>query len=225
MSSKETIFLKGYAKGKEFTELQKAISFAEKMHEGQTRRDKVTPYVEHPIRVTSLLRSAGIDDDCLLAAAVLHDVIEDCKVTTGMLKDMGFCQETIDIVYIVSKRKSQGVEDYYEIIKLDIKAILLKLADRCHNLSTMAGVFTIAGMEKYIEETEKFILPLCKHARKYHPEYGDVISVLKYHIEDLCHVAKILVETMKKLEVMKNGNRNNGDDSKEGQGKEALKPY
>lgn len=200
MSNKETIFLKGYAKGKGFPELQKAISYAEKMHEGQTRKDKVTPYIVHPIRVASLLRSAGVNDDYLLAAAVLHDVIEDCKVTPAMLKDINFSEETIDIVHIVSKRKSQGVEDYYLLIKDNIKAILLKLADRCHNLSTMAGVFTNFGIEKYIEETEKFILPLCKHARKYYPEYGDVISVFKYHIEDLCHVAKVLAETTKKLE-------------------------
>lgn len=142
------------------------------MHEGQTRKDKVTPYISHPIRVTSLLRSAGVHDDYLLSAAVLHDVIEDCKVTSGMLKDIGFCEETIDIVYLVSKRKAQNVEDYYELIKDNEKAILLKLADRCHNLSTMAGIFTVAGMEKYIEETEKYILPLGKYARKCYPQYS-----------------------------------------------------
>ncbi len=224
-SSKETIFLKGYAEGKNFTELQKAISYAELKHEGQMRRDKHTPYIQHPIRVTSLLRAAGINDDKLLAAAVLHDVMEDCKVTAGMLKDAGFTEETIDIVYLVSKRKAQNIEDYYELIKDNEKAILLKLADRCHNLSTMAGIFTVAGMEKYVEETEKYILPLGKYARKCYPQYSNVISTLKYQIENLCHMAKVLIDTTKKWEDLKNGDRNSGDAAQGLQAAEVNKPF
>lgn len=60
--------------------LQRAEAFATKAHEGQKRKYTGEPYVEHPRRVVAALRANGIEEEDVLAAAWLHDVIEDCDV-------------------------------------------------------------------------------------------------------------------------------------------------
>ncbi|MBU3759208.1 MAG: bifunctional (p)ppGpp synthetase/guanosine-3',5'-bis(diphosphate) 3'-pyrophosphohydrolase [Candidatus Omnitrophica bacterium] len=57
-----------------------AVSFAARAHEGQKRRDGQTPYISHPMRVAMILRHLfGVKDETVLAAAVLHDVLEDTR--------------------------------------------------------------------------------------------------------------------------------------------------
>ncbi len=58
--------------------LEKAIDIAMRAHQGQTRMDGKTPYIMHPMAVMNILTEMGFMNDKLLAAAVLHDVIEDC---------------------------------------------------------------------------------------------------------------------------------------------------
>ena len=60
---------------------QKAASFAARAHDGQKRKDGRTPYVAHPYRVAMVIRHVfGCEDETILAAALLHDVIEDTTV-------------------------------------------------------------------------------------------------------------------------------------------------
>lgn len=65
------------------TQLSYAIAFAIEMHNKfhQTREDKITPYYVHILRVVERLQKAGINDEHILMAAALHDVVEDCKIT------------------------------------------------------------------------------------------------------------------------------------------------
>ena len=183
---KELIYLKGFAKGKQYWHMIKAISIAIKLHAGQKRKAG-GDYVEHPMKVCSHLVALKIYDESILTAALLHDVIEDCSVSADdLLGKYGFTSEIVELVVLLSKSKDNPVFPYYHAIENDIKAILLKLSDRRHNVSTMSGAFSLAKMKDYIEETNEYILPLCKHAINYFPEYSDEVIVMRDEIENLC---------------------------------------
>lgn len=61
-------------------------------------------------------------------------------------------------------------------------AILTKLIDRCHNVSSMAGIFSKNKLNAYIEETRQYVMPLLRKAKLQYPEDSDILFVLKYHI-------------------------------------------
>lgn len=79
-----------YKTMKEILKHHKAIAFAAKAHEGQTRKDGVTPYIVHPIGVAEIVKYYNGNDD-EINAAHLHDVVEDCDITNEeILEEFGF---------------------------------------------------------------------------------------------------------------------------------------
>ncbi len=119
---------------------QKAAAFAAREHRGQLRRDDLTPYVSHPVRVAlTVAVTFGCTDETVLAAALLHDVIED---TTADYDDLlqQFGQEIADIVSCLSKDK-RVVEPERErryderLSEGPWKAKLIKLADVYDNFA------------------------------------------------------------------------------------------
>jgi GTP pyrophosphokinase len=198
--SKQLVFLKGYAKGKEYYEMLQAINVATVLHEGQERRTG-GKYIEHPIYVAHTLVSLGLDDEDLLSAAILHDVIEDCSVSkSDLMMSHGFSSDVVDIVSLLSKNPNTSTDFYYSHIKNNINATLIKIADRCHNISTMIGAFTVEKMKSYVEETETYVLPLCKHAIRAYPEISDDIYIMRNHIESVVACIKVFIEASDKNE-------------------------
>jgi len=76
----------------------KALSIAEQAHKGQFRKDGITPYIEHPVKVASFLYTLHIRDDEILAIAILHDVLEDTSVQANDLLNAGFSKEVVNAV-------------------------------------------------------------------------------------------------------------------------------
>ena len=138
------MFLKGVAIELNLEQTLIALAVARRMHEGQHRKDG-TPYILHPLKVCSTLYNYGIKEDIILAASLLHDVIEDCqdKLPLGgkeLISEYGICQEVYDIVQLVTKES--GLDDYelslyFDKIKKNPKALLVKLSDRLHNSKTL----------------------------------------------------------------------------------------
>ena len=85
--------------------------------------------------------------------------------------------------------------DYYDKISESAEASIAKLFDRCHNVSSMAGTFTKQKIQEYIAETETYVLPLIKITKENHPEYQNVLFVLKYHIWSVLDAIKGTIET------------------------------
>lgn len=131
-------------------ELEQAIDLAVEAHKGQKRRSG-EPYVVHPLAVAGTLMDWGMDIDSVLAG-VLHDTVEDTEVTDEQIetlfgKDVAFL---VDGVTKVSKARA-GMQDLAEYLpqtkdnlsKLliavgqDVRVIIIKLADRLHNLQTL----------------------------------------------------------------------------------------
>lgn len=129
----------------DFAFLQDAYWFAEEFHQGQYRKSG-EPYITHPLHVAILLAELGLDDRAI-AAGLLHDVVEDTGCTTRGLVDH-FGEEVAFLVEGVTKldqlscvsREERQLESYRKMfvaMAQDIRVIIIKLADRLHNMRTM----------------------------------------------------------------------------------------
>lgn len=197
--SKTYLFIKGFAYGKKFNQTLKALALARVLHDGQ-HRNGGAPYIIHPLKVCSTLISLGIRDDEMLAASLLHDVVEDCKTYfpeggTELISKYKFSKNVYDIVMLLTKEDNHTDEyarEYFNKIKLDVRALLIKLADRSHNSETLY-VMKLERMRRYIIETRTWIYDLCKYGKMHYPEYSNELTILKSKIASLCNASEILV--------------------------------
>lgn len=141
-----------------------ALQLATALHHGQ-RREAGGPYIYHPIRVTQNLWRLGIREEYILAAALLHDTLEDCdaRLDKKMLaRFYALDPRTIVTVQTLTKSHPHNADQYYGRIFASTVASLVKLADRADNLATMNGTFTQERARKYIEESKCYIMPLAR---------------------------------------------------------------
>lgn len=188
---KSFMFIKGFAMGKVLPQTLVSLSLAKKLHDGQYRKDG-TPYISHPLKVCSTLINYGINDDATLAAALLHDVLEDCRNQlpldgAELVSEYHLEQEVLDLVQLLTKES--GLDDhelsmYFRKIEDNPKAALIKLADRLHNSSTLY-TFSLPKMRKYIRETTMFLIPMASYCKHYYPEYANAFSILKSSIDSM----------------------------------------
>ncbi len=125
--------------------IMKAYNYA-KSHHGDQLRKSGEPYIIHPLNVAYILAEIGLDDSTI-SAALLHDVVEDTEVSQNQItKEFG--QEISEMVAGVTKLgniffasvEERQVEDYRKMFLAmgkDIRVILIKLADRLHNMRTL----------------------------------------------------------------------------------------
>lgn len=145
-----------------------ALPYARTCHEGQLRKGPIPiPYIYHPLLVACHALAMQLEEDDLIAALLLHDVCEDCRNAEGgpiLPEDLPVGEAVQTAVRLVTKPDDwtgAPAEEaaYYDAIGGNRLAILVKLLDRCNNVSMMASGFSHAKMAGYIEETERYILP------------------------------------------------------------------
>jgi guanosine-3',5'-bis(diphosphate) 3'-pyrophosphohydrolase len=128
--------------------IRRAYAFAAAAHEGQTRLSG-EPFIEHPLAVATVLAGLGLDTTSLVAA-LLHDTVEDTPVTLGEL-EAEFGPEVVRIVDGLTKietigfktREHEQAENVRKMIVAmagDIRVLLIKLADRLHNMRTLSAL-------------------------------------------------------------------------------------
>lgn len=118
----------------------KAADFSARCHRGQQRKDEArSPYINHPIRVAWLLSSVGgVEDEHVLAAALLHDTVEDTSATAAdILREFGprvhaLVMEVSDDTTITSPERKRAQVD--SAGRLSAGAVLIKLADKTSNI-------------------------------------------------------------------------------------------
>lgn len=197
MATGDFIFLEGYAFGKGYKELLLALNTSNKLH-GDTLRKDGSLYITHPTAVTATAVRLGIEDEKTLCIMQLHDVIEDCNVDEQHLIHLyGFSPDVARGVKILSKDKKHPIsmEAYMKNCLDDPRACLAKIGDRAHNISTMFDGFSIKKQKEYIEET-KYILDLCKKARRLYPQYGNYILEMKKRIYDICDITSSFIKRL-----------------------------
>src|SRR6476659_11093388 len=138
----------GYLKPKDVARLEEAYRFSDAAHAGQTRQSG-DPYISHPLAVAEILADWHLDGQTLIAA-LLHDVTEDTSVTKDEISDTFGkpIAELVDGVSKLDKIEFQSAEDAQAenfrkmllAMARDVRVILIKLADRLHNMRTLEAV-------------------------------------------------------------------------------------
>lgn len=177
-------YLRGFASGAGMKETLKALSFAREKHSGQFRKSG-EPYMVHPLMMACNAVSMGIKDDTVVATILLHDVCEDCGVVVAELPVNDTVRHAVDLMtfrIMEGETKEIAKNRYYNMLLQSRAAAMTKLIDRCHNVSSMAGTFSVEKLKSYIEETRHYVLPLLRKVKTQYPEDSDILFVLKYHI-------------------------------------------
>ena len=181
-------------------ETSAALRFMKKAHEGQYRKpslfsDTKVPYITHPLMMACHAHALGIREDKILATILLHDVCEDCGVAP---EDLPFSEEVREAVRLLSfqvmpsETRADAKKRYYAAIAENRIARIVKILDRCNNISTMASSFTQKKLVAYVDETETYVMPLLEQAKYAIPEYADAFYLLKYHMRSVLESIKAM---------------------------------
>ena len=195
-----------YLDPKEVSRVERAYLFAEKCHEGQMRQSG-DAYISHPLAVAHILADMHMDHESLMAA-MLHDVIEDTGVTKAQISRR-FGRPVADLVDGVSKlseiefqsKAEQQAESFQKMtlaMSRDIRVVLVKLADRLHNMRTL-GVLSPAKRRRIARETLEIYAPIAQRLG---------INDIRLELEDLGFAAMYPLRHRRLREAMKAAKKN-----------------
>ena len=161
--------------------IHKAYEIAERMHEGQTRKSG-DPYITHPLAVATILAELGMTAPTL-CAALLHDTVEDTDYTLDQLRaDFGDeVRQLVDGVTKLDKVKygdsaqSETIRKMVVAMSRDIRVLVIKLADRLHNMRTLRYLRQ-DKQERIARETIEIFAPLAHRLG---------MNTIKWELEDL----------------------------------------
>ncbi len=175
--------LKSYLPDEHLDQVMRAYEFGADAHEGQSRKSG-EPYITHPVAVAQELAGMHLDVQAI-TAAILHDVVEDTEASLGDIEEQ-FGHEVAQLVDGVSKldqiqfrsRAEAQAESFRKMMMAmieDIRVILVKLADRLHNMQTL-GAMPTSKKKRIARETLDIYAPIANRLG---------INSLKIQLEDL----------------------------------------
>jgi guanosine-3',5'-bis(diphosphate) 3'-pyrophosphohydrolase len=166
--------LSSYLEPNAVARVRDAHDLAAGAHEGQWRRTG-HPYITHPLAVADILAGMRMDHETIIAA-LLHDVVEDSAIGTAMLRER-YGESVAQIVDGVSKlstifssRAEAQAENFQKMalaMAKDIRVIMVKLADRLHNMRTI-GVMSDEQRRRIARETLEFYAPIANRLGIHH---------------------------------------------------------
>ncbi len=176
--------IQGYYPDADTDFIRRAYDFAEEAHRGQ-KRSSGEPYIIHPLNVANILTSMRMDIYTIVGG-LLHDTIEDCDVTAEQI-EKEFNKEIADMVVGLTKisqiqfrtKEESQAENFRKLVvsmARDIRVIIVKLADRMHNMKTLQYMSVEKQMKK-AQETLDIFVPLANRLG---------INSVKAELEDLC---------------------------------------
>ena len=203
------------------TRIQEAFEFAKMAHADQKRKSG-EPYIFHPIAVANIVAEELVLGANPVIAAFLHDVVEDTDYTIGDIQER-FGDDVAFLVRVVTKQEKENYEmskqmDNYkqmlDSVQYDIRALLIKLADRLHNMRTLSSMPPHKQM-KIAGETDYFYAPLANRLGLYGvkvelenlslryrcpQEYGEIEEMIRRDKEQ--HEARLSAFTSRIREVL-----------------------
>ncbi len=174
----------------------RALDVMKRFHKGAYRKgNEHVPYIVHPLMVANHAIELGLADDELLAVCLLHDVLEDSEAT---INDLDMPESIAEAVELLSFDKNsidiyKAKENYYNRIAGNRNASIVKVLDRCNNISNMTKAFSKDRMAEYIKETEEFILPILEMLLQEQNDIQSAVFILKYHILSVTESIKKLI--------------------------------
>ena len=171
--------IKSYNPEADIDFLMKAYSFSHKAHQNQ-KRYSGQPYLSHPLEVADILADLNMDT-ITIVAALLHDVVEDTQVKLEEIND-AFGEEVAMLVNGVTKlskisfrtQEERQVESFRKMflaIAEDIRVILIKLADRLNNMSTLKFMPAAKRLKK-ARETLDIYVPIANRLGLYRVKWN-----------------------------------------------------
>lgn len=157
----------------ELAKLREAFEFARQAHASQKRKTG-EPYILHPIAVANIAAEELMLDANPVTACFLHDVVEDTHYTSADIQER-FGEDVAFLVRVVTKQKKDKYEDSKQVdnfrqmlnsVQYDIRALLVKLADRLHNMRTLSSMRPDKQM-KIAGETDYLYAPLANRLGLY----------------------------------------------------------
>src|SRR3982751_6813327 len=179
----ELTALLGYLKPKDVEQIEEAYDVARAAHSGQYRQSG-EPYITHPLAVAKILAEWHLDSQALMAA-LLHDVVEDTPTTKSEISKR-FGKQVAELVDGVSKieriefetlqhAQAENFRKMLLAMARDVRVILIKLADRLHNMRTLDAV-PAEKQERIARETLDIYAPIANRLG---------LNALYYELEDL----------------------------------------
>jgi GTP pyrophosphokinase len=173
-----------YLKPEDIAAVKVALAFSASAHQGQTRQSG-EPYVTHPIAVARILTSLHLDAQAIIAA-LLHDVVEDTDISIENVAE-AFGKPVADMVEGLSKldklqfetQEDAQAENFRKMLMAmarDVRVILIKLADRLHNMRTL-GAVSPDKSQRIARETMEIYAPIANRLG---------LNTLFQELQDLC---------------------------------------
>ncbi len=184
-------------------QIEEAYLWAKQLHDGQYRVSQ-EPYIIHPVEVAKILVDLKLDKDTIIAA-FLHDVLEDTDTTAQQMEEK-FGKDVVNLVQGVTKlskyqfkskeeRQAENFRRMFIAMAQDIRIVVLKLADRLHNMRTLSYM-AAAKQKKIAQETLDIFAPLANRLGmgKIKAELED-LSLRYLNPEKYYEIAKLVAET------------------------------
>ena len=179
--------LEGYLSKEEVGLVKKAHRIADRAHSGQFRKSG-EPYISHPLSVALILAELKLDYLCIVAA-ILHDCIEDTSVTKDDVKNE-FGEQVAHIVEGVSKltnleftsssqKQAKNFQKLILAMSKDMRVMIIKLADRLHNMRTLDSMSEDKRIQK-AKETSELHAPIARRLG---------LHSIRVELDDLCFKA------------------------------------
>ncbi len=189
-------FVKGRAQMLGLTQTLAVMDKLRTAHGNQERRSKSgfgTSYMVHPLTLACHALAMGLKDDDVLATCLAHDMVEDSDLQVA---DLPVGDRVREAVRLVSKSEYDHFdphweEHYYENIRMNPLACLIKCLDRVNNVAGMADAFSRKKMIRYVEDTDRYYPALLDVIKK-EPRWNDAWWLLRYQM-------MTMVETFKRL--------------------------
>lgn len=196
-----------YLKPQDVEQIEAALAFCRQAHEGQLRQSGL-PYYSHPVAVARILTPLRLDTQAIIAA-LLHDVIEDTAITSHEIAEK-FGRAVAELVEGLSKldklqfetAQDAQAENFRKMLMAmarDVRVILIKLADRLHNMRTLDAV-SPAKSQRIARETMEIYAPIANRLG---------LNPIFQELQDLCfkHLHPTRYQVLSKALKVARGNR------------------
>ena len=190
-------FVKGRAQMLNLCQTLRVLDMLRPAHGAQERASKfgfTTTYTVHPLTMACHALAMGLRDDDIIASCLAHDMVEDADIA---LSDLPVNERVREVVRLVSyntyDESRPDLDDvYFEHIRQNPLACLIKSLDRCNNMAGMADCFTRKRMAKYTTLTDKYYPAILDVIKKV-PEWNDAWWLLRYQLMTMMETYKRLL--------------------------------